>query len=159
MKIFTKKQTSGGPAPGDVERTVACFKDGLNCTQAVLSTYGPHYGLDREQALKVAGAFGSGMGMGETCGAVTGALMVIGLKHTRVKGGGLFSKERTRDLTREFTARFKARNKTTMCRELLGCDPGTEEGVKTAQKEKHFKKRCPTFVQEAAEILEEILKE
>ncbi|MCK9418356.1 MAG: C-GCAxxG-C-C family protein [Nitrospirae bacterium] len=143
----------------EVEQTVACFKEGFNCTQAVLSTYGPQFGLDRENAVKIAKAFGSGMGMGGTCGAVTGALMVIGLKHARLKGRSLFSKDRTEEIAREFVARFKARNETTECRELLGCDLGTPEGIKTAKKEKHFKKHCPKFVQDAAEILEEILEE
>ena len=125
----------------------------------MLSTYGPRFGLDRENALKVAGAFGSGMGMGETCGAVSGALMVIGLKHAKVKGSSIFSREQTHDIAAEFITRFKARNKTVVCRELLGCDVSTREGLKTAKKERHFKKRCPKFVQDAAEILEEMLKD
>ena len=157
MSVFSKKQDTDSVTSDEVEKTVACFKEGLNCTQAVLSTYGPHYGLDRENAVKIAKAFGSGMGMGGTCGAVTGALMVIGLKHARLKGSTLFSKDKTEDIARAFLARFKARNETTECRELLGCDLGTPEGIKTAKKEKHFKKHCPKFVQDAAEILEEIL--
>lgn len=143
----------------EVEQTVACFKDGLNCTQAILSTYGPQFGLDRKNAMKVAGAFGSGMGMGETCGAVTGALMVIGLKHAKVKGLSFFSKEQTQTIAREFVAKFKARNGATACKELLGCDVSTAEGFKTAKHDKYFKKRCPKFVQDAVEILEEILKD
>jgi C_GCAxxG_C_C family probable redox protein len=66
----------------------------------VLSTYGPQFGLDRESAVRIAKAFGSGMGMGETCGAVTGALMVIGLKHAGLKGRSLFSKDRTEEIAR-----------------------------------------------------------
>jgi C_GCAxxG_C_C family probable redox protein len=159
MSVFKKKQDPDKEKSHKVEQTVACFKEGYNCTQAVLSTYGPQFGMDRENAVKIGGAFGSGMGMGETCGAVTGALMVIGLKHAKLKGGSLFSKDKTRDIAREFTARFKARNGTTACRELLGCDLSTPEGIKTAKKEKHFKKHCPKFVQDAAEILEEILEE
>jgi len=133
----------------------------LNCTQAELSTYGPQFGLDRENAVNIAGAFGSGMGMGmgETCGAVTGALMVIGLKHAKLNGSSLFSKDKTEDIAREFVARFKARNETTECRELLGCDVSTFEGLKAANKGKHLKTRCPKFVQDAAEILEEILSQ
>jgi C_GCAxxG_C_C family probable redox protein len=134
----------------DVEQTVACFKKGFNCAQAVLSTYGPRFGLDRGLALKVAAAFGGGMGsMGETCGAVTGAFMVIGLTQA--------SRERTDELVREFAERFKSRHRSTVCRELLGCDIGTSEGFKTAEKEKHFKKLCPSFVRDAADILEEIV--
>jgi len=66
---------------------------------------------------------------------------------------------KTEDIAREFVARFKARNETTECRELLGCDVSTFEGLKAAKKERHFKTRCPKFVQDAAEILEEILKD
>jgi C_GCAxxG_C_C family probable redox protein len=124
-----------------------------------LSSYGLQFGLDRENAIRIARAFGSGMGMGETCGAVTGALMVIGLTHAGLKGRSLFSRDRTEDIAREFAARFKARNGTTVCRELLGCDVSSFGGLRTAKKEKHFKKRCPKFVQDAAEILEEIQKE
>ena len=85
--------------------------------------------------------------------------MVIGLKHARLKGSSLFSKDETEDIAREFTARFKARNGTTECRELLGCDVSTPEGLKAAKKDKSFKKQCPKFVRDAAEILEEILEQ
>jgi C_GCAxxG_C_C family probable redox protein len=157
--VAAKKKDSDKAKPHEVEQTIACFKEGLNCTQAVLSTYGPQFGLDRENAVRIAGAFGSGMGMGETCGAVTGALMVIGLKHAKLNAGSLFSRDKTEDIAREFVARFKARNETTECRELLGCDVSSCEGLKTAKKDKHFKTRCPKFVQDAAEILEELLKD
>jgi C_GCAxxG_C_C family probable redox protein len=157
--VLSKKQDSNNVKSDEVKKTLACYKKGLNCAQALLSTYGPQFGLDREDAIRIAGALGSGMGMGETCGAVTGALMLIGLKHSRLKGGFSFSKDRTEEIAREFVARFKVRNKTTVCRELLGCDVSSFEGLKAAKKEKHFKRRCPTFVQDAAEILEEILKD
>jgi C_GCAxxG_C_C family probable redox protein len=159
MSVFSKEQEPDSVKSEEIKKTLACFKEGFNCTQAMLSTYGLQFGLDRESAIKLARAFGSGMGMGETCGAVTGALMVIGLKHAGLKGRSLFSKDRTEEIAREFTTRFKARNGTTECRELLGCDLSSFEGLKTAKKEKHFKNRCPKFVQDAAEILEEILEE
>lgn len=157
--VLSKKQDSDRVRSDEVEQTVACFKEGLNCAQALLSTYGPQFGLDREEAIRIAAALGSGMGMGETCGAVTGALMLIGLKHSKVKGGFSFSKDKTKDNAREFVERFKARHKTTECRELLECDVSSFEGLRTAKKEKHFKKRCPKFVQDAAEILEELLEQ
>ena len=124
----------------------------------MLSTYGARFGLDREMAFRLAGVFGSGMGRGDTCGAVTGAFMVIGLKHGKTKGSDDASQERTDELARQFAERFIARNSSIVCRELLGCDISTSEGLKAAKKEKYFKKRCPKFVQDAAEILEELLK-
>ena len=71
-----------------VEQAVSCFKGGFNCSQAVLSTYAQDFGLDREAALKLAAGFGGGMGrMAGTCGAVTGAFMVLGLKHGPTEAG------------------------------------------------------------------------
>jgi len=158
-KVFSRKPQDTETRHDRVDQTLVRFSDGLNCTQAIAVTYGPDLGLDREQALKVAGAFGSGMGTGETCGAVTGALMIIGLKHSKVQGITFLSRDRTYDLAAEFMQKFQARNKTTLCRELLGCDLSTEEGQLQARSEKHFKKRCPKFVQDAAEILDEMLKD
>jgi C_GCAxxG_C_C family probable redox protein len=157
--VIFKKKDPDNVQSDEVKQTLLCFREGFNCTQAVLSTYGPQFGLDSESAVRIAKAFGSGMGMGETCGAVTGALMVIGMKHAGLKGRSIFSKDRTEDIAREFIVRFKARNSTTECKELLGCDVSSFGGLKRAQKEKHFKKHCPKFVQDAAEILEEILEQ
>ncbi len=157
--VLFKNRSDENPAQEQVDLCVACFKKGINCTQAVVSTYGRQLGLDRETALKIAAAFGSGMGLGETCGAVTGALMVIGLKHSRVKGVTLLSKDKTEEVAHEFTERFKTRHGTVVCRELLGCDVTTSEGLNSAKQEKHFKKRCPGYVKDAAEILEELLKD
>lgn len=55
--------------------------EGFNCSQIVLSSFAEDLGLDSEMANKVATCFGGGMGSGDTCGAVTGALMVLGLKY------------------------------------------------------------------------------
>ena len=72
---------------------------GFNCCQALLSTYGTQFGLNREIALKVSEAFGGGMGfMAETCGAVTGAFMVIGLECGRTKVEDLPAMAKTHDL-------------------------------------------------------------
>jgi C_GCAxxG_C_C family probable redox protein len=157
--VLFKERRDEDQKQGQADECVACFKKGINCTQAVLSTYGRRYGLDPELALRMSGAFGSGMGMGETCGAVTGALMVIGLKHSKVSGSRLLSRDRTEDVAHEFVERFKALHGTVVCRELLGCDVTTPEGLKTAKQEKHFKKRCPEYVKDAALILEGILKD
>ena len=157
MINFFRGQEAAPSLTENAEKAVTCFRGGINCTQALLSTYGRRFGLDEDLALGVAGAFGSGMGIGETCGAVTGALMVIGLKYSRIRGGVYLSREKTYDRAAYFISRFRERNNTVVCRDLLGCDVTTREGFKQAKKEKHFKKRCPKFVQDAAEILEEIL--
>jgi len=141
-----------------IDKAVSSFKDGFSCSQAVFAAYAVELGLDRETALKVAQSFGGGMGlMGETCGAVTGAFLVIGLKYGRVRVDDDESKRKTYDLVREFTKRFKARNDTVLCRELLGCNIGTPRGKRYAEEKGLTVTICPKFVRDAAEILEDIL--
>jgi C_GCAxxG_C_C family probable redox protein len=140
------------------EQAVEFFESGCNCSQAVLGSYGPELGLDREQAFRVATGFGGGMRMAETCGAVTGAFMVLGLKYGNSTAEDKEGKAKTYEKIVEYTNRFKARNGSVSCRELLGCDISTPEGMEKAQENKLFSTICPKMVQEAAEILEEMLE-
>jgi len=134
---------------------VACFNEGFNCAQAVLSTYCKQFGLDREAALRIACGFGGGMGrLQETCGAVSGAYLVIGLKYGQcIKDDGA-AKEKTYALVQEFARRFEAGNKTTNCHALLGVD--LIDGDRQLASER-VKRICPQMVQDAAEILESLL--
>ena len=141
-----------------VESAVACFREGFNCSQAILSTYGDDFGLSRETALRAAAAFGAGMGrLGEVCGAVAGALIVIGLKHGHTEATDKETKEKNYALVRDFADRFRSRNGALCCRELLGCDLTTAEGMETAKQKGLFTELCPRFVRDAAEILEDVL--
>lgn len=136
------------------EEAVACFKQGMSCSQAILSTYGQELGIDKKTALMISAPFGGGMArMGETCGAVTGAFMVLGLKYATGKD----AKEKLYALINEFAKRFAAQNCSIRCKELLGYDMSTPEGMKAIKENKLFETICPKLVQDAAEILEEIL--
>ena len=139
-----------------VETAVSRFAEGYNCSQAVLSAYADRLGLDDETALKIAAGFGGGMGrMAETCGAVTGAFMVLGLKYGAASPDRE-AKERVYERIRHFAERFKTRNGSLVCRDLLGCDISTAEGVQRARELELFTKTCPKFVRDACEILEEM---
>ena len=142
----------------NIERAAVTFREGFSCSQAVLSTFAPELGLDRETALRVAGAFGGGMARtGQTCGAVTGALMVIGLKHGQTNADDKQSKEKTYALAREFLQRFQERHGATLCPELLGYDIGDPQEMQLAKDKGLFTSLCPRLVADAAEILKEIL--
>ena len=93
--------------------------------------------------------------MAETCGAVTGAMMVLGLEHGNT-APDREAKERVYEQVREFAQRFRARNGSLLCRELLGCDISTPEGLQQAREADFVLKICPKFVRDAAEILEEM---
>jgi C_GCAxxG_C_C family probable redox protein len=128
-----------------------------NCSQAILETYAPSMGLPREMARRLTTAFAGGMGMGSECGAVTGALMVIGLKYGRVHDKDPAADRRTSANVAEFIKEFKARHRDTVCSRLLDVNMGTPEGVKEARGKGLFSTRCPEFVRSAAEILDKIL--
>ena len=141
-----------------VDQAVATFKSGFSCSQAVLSAYAEQLGLDKNNALKVSGTFGGGMaGMAETCGAVTGAFMVIGLKYGKIKPEDEESKRRAYALVKEFVKKFKAKNSSIVCKELLGCDISTSQGMQEFKDKNFINLVCPKYVENAVEILEEIL--
>jgi C_GCAxxG_C_C family probable redox protein len=139
------------------EEAVLFFKGGYSCAQAIMAAFAPSFGLDREMALKIASGFGGGMGrLAETCGVVTAAFMVLGLKcgsATTDKQG----KETIYALVRDFGARFTAIHGSIVCRDLLGRDLNTPEGLASAQEKKLFSTVCPPYVETAAHILEDML--
>ncbi|MHA2224310.1 MAG: C-GCAxxG-C-C family protein [Candidatus Hodarchaeales archaeon] len=143
----------------DIETAVTCFKNTeFNCSQAIISTYGPKFGIDQESCLKISEAFGGGIAyLGSICGAVSGALMVIGLSHGRINDDDLNAKYATLRYAEEFINRFKVRNNTVMCKELLNFEINTEEKLKLAREKKVFD-NCAGFVQDAAEIIEELVE-
>lgn len=94
---------------------------------------------------------------GETCGAVTGALMVIGLKHAKMRRDDDDSRELSYALAQEFMDAFRVKNGSLLCRELLGVDVSTPEGMAVVREKNLFATVCPCFVQEAAELLEKLL--
>jgi C_GCAxxG_C_C family probable redox protein len=109
-------------------------------------------------ALKIACGFGAGIGrMGRTCGAVTGALMVIGLKHGQVNLADEKSRQRTYTLVKEFIDRFTALYGSTECKELIGYDLSDPGELSLARESGVFITKCPSFVYDSARILEDIL--
>ena len=140
-----------------VNLAVSCFNDGLLCSQAMLRTYGPQFGIDENTAIRVARPFGSGIArMCETCGAVSGAYMVLGLRCQ--DDNEKVAKENCYALCREFAKRFKDINGSTNCFQLLQCDIGTPEGQARFRQE-NLVKLCQSYVRCSAEILEQILLE
>ena len=138
------------------DEAVACFQDGFNCAQAILATYCEEFGMDRTTALRISCGLGAGMGrLQTTCGAVTGAYLVLGLRYGKCDKEDDAAKEKTYALVREFSERFRAKNGTTVCRELLGIDLQRDKG--RAAKER-VQSVCPNLVRDAAELLEQLLE-
>jgi C_GCAxxG_C_C family probable redox protein len=130
---------------------------GFNCSQSVFAALAPELGLDQETALKIAGPFGGGISrMGETCGAVTGALMALGLK-AGFSAPDPAAKERIYLLGHQLMARFSELHSSTLCRDLLGVDLSTPEGLAEAKERGLFKTQCPLYIKDAVQIASEML--
>lgn len=139
------------------DKAVEIFNQGFSCSQAVLVSYCEKFGLDRDTALKISTGFGGGMHLGQTCGAVTGAIMAIGLKFGRYRSEDRPAKITTYEYVEKFAQKFKARHGSLACKDLIGCDITTTEGMQHAKDNDLFKTVCVDLVKTATEILDEIL--
>lgn len=139
-----------------VEQAVALFTGGMACSQAILATYGPLFGFDRDEAIRIARGFGGGMGrLSETCGAVTGAFMAISLKFD---GTDKQTKEDNYAMMQEFARRFKSKHHSLNCTQLLDCDLGKPEDQAKFRELGRMQSHCICYVREAAQHLEELLE-
>jgi C_GCAxxG_C_C family probable redox protein len=135
-----------------------CFMSRFTCSAAVFSAFSGDLGLDPDTAKKIACGFGAGIAKtGNICGAVSGGIMVIGLKYGMIHAGDEAATEKTRALTRQFIREFTAKNGSINCTELLGYDMKTPEGYAAAKESGIFLSKCPALVRDSADILEKIL--
>jgi len=126
----------------------------LNCAQSVLLSFEGELKLDSITALKIASGFGGGMAMAETCGAVTGAYMVLGLK-IQTEGKSIQEiKVEAKAAVRRFNELFIAKHGSLRCKKLLGDDISTAEGSTEANEKNLHDLVCKVLVGSAAEILE-----
>lgn len=110
-------------------------------------------------ALKLGTCFGGGSRKGEMCGAVAGALMVIGLLYGHSDGNDLDSKAKAYALSEEYMNRFIKENGSVVCRELLGLDLSKPDEMAIIREQDLFHTKCPEMIRSAADILDELLKE
>ncbi|MFX0043756.1 MAG: C-GCAxxG-C-C family protein [Candidatus Hodarchaeota archaeon] len=141
-----------------IEKAISSFRGDFNCAQSILSSYATQYGLDKDKALRIATGFGGGMGrLQNTCGAVSGAFMVIGLRYGMGINDDTEAREKTYQVIREFSNQFQEIFGSIVCKELLDCDINTPEGKDCYDRNDFFEKKCLQYVKKAAEILEELL--
>ncbi len=140
-----------------IDTALTTFAQGYNCAQSVFSTFAADFGMDAATAMKISSCFGGGMRMGATCGALSGALMVLGL----AKGFSEYSPEQKAAIEEHcycFIGKWKERFKVTDCKEILGIDVsdpaqrlrGREQGV--------FDRHCPHCIETAVRLLCDVLE-
>jgi C_GCAxxG_C_C family probable redox protein len=134
------------------------FMSGFNCAQSVLLPFASGDGIGAEEAAKIASSFGAGMGrLQETCGAVTGAFMALGLEYGFISTDDPQGKARSLEKTRDFASRFRAKFGTLKCRDLLGLDLNTDEGQEQHKVQDQREKICRNCVAFAAATVEEMM--
>jgi C_GCAxxG_C_C family probable redox protein len=132
------------------------FAQGYVCSQAVLTSFAEEFGLPEDVAFKVASAFGGGMArQGEVCGAVSGALMTLGLRFGTTNPD---HDETVREVSQAFLERFRTENGSLRCRELLGHQLTTPEGLEAARESGAFRSVCPALVAFATQTTEALIR-
>lgn len=136
------------------ERALKLFANGFNCSQAVLTVFAEDFGLDEKLTLMLGTQFGGGARNGEMCGAVSGALMVLGLKYGHYQQDNTEQKSRAYAIAVDYTKRFREANGSIVCRDLLGYDLTKPEEAACIKEQNLFGDVCPKMIKSAVEVLE-----
>ncbi len=138
-------------------KAIGFFRGNCNCAQSILTAFADVTGFSEADSKKIAAGFGGGIGKTQRiCGALTGAVMIIGSVFYEEKYPSE-SKRIVYDEIREFLKDFEKINNSTKCIELIGVDFSTEEGNKKAQEENLHELKCEKYIADVCRILEEII--
>ena len=129
------------------EKAIELHDKRFNCCQAVACAFAEEIGVDEQILFKAGEGFGLGMGcMDGTCGALSGAIMLAGLKNSDGNTDTPATKASTYQLSKELLQKFKEKTGSTVCRELKGVDTGK------------ILCSCPDCICAGVEIVEDVLK-
>ena len=141
------------------QKAIESFKSGLNCAQSVVAAFADDLHFKIDQALEMSAGFGAGMGrLQETCGAVTGAFMVLGMYNSRKYSDNKEIKEASYAMIQQYNKRFTAVHATTNCRSLLNCDLRTPEGQRQFQNNNLHEEVCEKCISTSVKIIEDLLE-
>ena len=129
-----------------VDKTIELHNKGYNCAQAVACTYCDLVGVDEKTMFKLTEGLGLGMGgMEGTCGAMTGACIIAGMKNSTGNMEAPDSKVSTYKLSREILESFRVKNGSSSCKRLKGIESG------------NMLRSCQGCIMDAASLVEKII--
>jgi C_GCAxxG_C_C family probable redox protein len=141
------------------DKAICTFRSGLNCAQAVLTAYSDDLSFDNSLALNLSCGFGGGMGrLQETCGAVTGSFMVLGIYNGKKYADNADKKEVTYSMIQKFNEKFRSIHGVIDCNSLIKCDLKTEQGQLYAKKNNLFETLCEKCISDSIRIIEELIE-
>jgi len=136
------------------QKALEYFNGNYNCSQSVLTAFGDITGLPYNSSMKIASGFGGGIAKTQkTCGALTGAVMVISWKFFD-DNNPIDSKKHVYEKTREFLTSFRKIHKYTNCLDLTGIDFSMENET---DKDKSHEEKCKIFISDVCDLLEKIV--
>ncbi len=141
------------------EKAKEYYSNNFNCSQAVFTTFAVEHGIDEKLALRIATDFGGGARKGEMCGAVSGALMVLGLLYGHSESSDSEAKSKAYAISEEYMNRFISKNGSVVCRELLGYDLSKPDEREQIMEKNLFRTICPEMIRSAVSILDKLLEE
>lgn len=145
-RLRIRKRKGNTEMESRAERAVELHRNGYNCAQAVACTYCGLFGADERDVFRIAEGLGRGMGnMEGTCGAVSAACLLAGLKGCSGNMEKPQGKAATYALSKAIMEGFREKNGTTVCGELKGIGDGKAL------------RACSDCVRDAALLVERIL--
>ena len=144
-----------------IQKTLELQRNGgLNCSQAIITSFGEQFGISSEVARTIGRPWGAGIGqLAETCGYLTGAVQI--LAHAYDQHDEIKARSDVFRAVQELFKRFEKKRGTTKCRELLGVDFSTKDGLLKIKSEGLVQKICCSvdgIGGDVAEILEDIIR-
>lgn len=143
-----------------IDTAITAFNSGLNCAQSVLTAYSDLFPGHENTVIDITTGFGGGIGrLQETCGAVTGSTMIIGLYNSLKTKDLIIKNEQTVSNIQEFTFEFKQIHGTILCKDLINCDLNTTEGQKCFTDNNLREKVCVSCISDSIGILTNMFSE
>ncbi len=133
------------------------FTEGFHCSQSVLEAFAEKYGLNPILARKIGNPLAGGSGLGGECGAVIGALMVLGMEYGMADANDSDAFQNTFEKVGVFVEKFKERHGNLNCQQLIGLNVFSEEGLKEFVDKDIKLTQCVKYVEDAVKIVEEII--
>ena len=159
MILLTIDDIDWARATSGTRQAETLFRKGYNCCQSVFAAFAPRFGIPEESALKLSCSLGGGVGrMREVCGTVSGMALLVSLCNGNTDPENSDAKEENYRTVRMLADIFRAKNKTIICRELLGLEKAEKQARPEDRTLSYYQSRpCPHLVKDAAIIMEHYL--
>ncbi len=126
------------------ELALSLHDKGYNCAQSVACAFSAELGINEDILFAACEGLGFGMGSSEeVCGALSGAVILAGLKNSDKDTNSPKTKKETYALASEIREYFKLKSKSTICKDIKGIKTGNmlcscadciKAGVEAAEK-------------------------